>query len=101
MEDIEKLKYPIGELVIPEDIPPSTRYDHIKAIGDLPKALQRITSDLSDQQLDTPYRLDGWTVRQLIHNIADSHINAFTKFKLELTEDKPTIRPNNQDAGVT
>ncbi len=98
MEDIEKLKYPIGKLVIPDHIPSSARLDHIKAIGDLPSALRGMTDDLSDEQLDTPYRPEGWTVRQLVHHIADSHINAFTRFKLGLTEDEPTIRPYNQDA---
>ena len=98
MEDIEKLKYPIGRLIIPTDIPPSTRYDQIKAIKDLPQALRNVTNNLTDIQLDTPYRPQGWTVRQLVHHIADSHINAFTRFKLGLTEDVPVIRPYDQDS---
>jgi hypothetical protein len=98
MEDIEKLKYPIGKLVIPNDISASLRHEHIKAIENLPKALYEITDVFNDEQLDTPYRPGGWTVRQLIHHIADSHINAFTRFKLGMTEDEPTIRPYDQES---
>jgi len=98
MENIEKLKYPIGRLTIPVEVSTSMRRDYIKAINDLPMAIEDLTDNLSDEQLDTPYRPGGWTVRQLIHHIADSHMNAFTRFKLGMTEDEPTIRPYNQAA---
>jgi DinB superfamily len=59
----------------------------------MPPKLEAAVSNLTDAQLDTPYRDGGWTVRQLVHHIADSHMNAYTRFKLTLTEDHPTIRP--------
>jgi hypothetical protein len=98
MEDIEKLKYPIGQLIIPEDIPQSLRQACIKSIGALPDALDHVTKNLTEEQYNTAYRPDGWSIRQLVHHIADSHINAFTRFKLGLTEDEPTIRPYDQDS---
>jgi uncharacterized damage-inducible protein DinB len=65
----------------------------IPAIADLPTALRTAVTGLSDSQLDTPYREGGWTVRQLVHHVADSHTNASVRFRLALTEDFPTIKP--------
>ena len=62
-------------------------------IADLPERLLSAVSGLSEEQLDTPYREGGWTVRQLVHHVADSHINAYTRVRLALTEDWPTIKP--------
>ena len=64
----------------------------------MPQQLKDVIGKMNEDQLDTPYRPDGWTIRQLIHHIADSHMNAFTRFKLGLTEDTPTIRPYDQAA---
>jgi hypothetical protein len=71
--------------------------EFIKTIADLPEKIREAIENLSEEQLDTPYRPEGWTVRQLIHHIADSHLNSFCRFKLALTEDVPTIRPYYED----
>ncbi|MBN8589831.1 MAG: putative metal-dependent hydrolase [Rhodothermia bacterium] len=72
--------------------------DKIAQLRALPQELERILTNLSDEQLDTPYREDGWTVRQVVHHLADSHMNAYIRCKLALTEDSPTIKPYLQDA---
>ncbi len=77
---------------------PEERADSIERIISLPKRLQSHVEGLSDEQLDTPYRDGGWTVRQVVHHLADSHLNAYTRTRLALTEDHPTIKPYDQDA---
>jgi len=72
--------------------------DKIAQLRALPQDLERILTNLSDEQLDTPYREGGWTVRQVVHHLADSHMNAYIRCKLALTEDNPTIKPYVQDA---
>jgi len=89
----DDLKYPVGKFAMPtewtsDDIAKSR---HILAL--LPAKLRSAVSGLSDEQLDTPYRDGGWTVRQTVHHVADSHLNAYCRFRLALTEDKPTIKP--------
>lgn len=91
--ELEKLRYPIGKFSAPEKIKKSEVNKMIKEIDKLPKRLKEAVKNLSDEQLDTPYRADGWTVRQVIHHIADSHINSYCRFRLALTEDNPTIKP--------
>lgn len=87
----QDLRYPIGNFNH-EDTTPRT--DHLKTITELPAKLTAAVAGLSDDQLDTPYRPDGWTLRQTVHHVADSHINSLCRFKLALTEDEPpTIRP--------
>jgi hypothetical protein len=76
----------------------SDRAAKIAKINDLPALLEKAVAGLSDQQLDTPYREGGWTVRQVVHHVADSHMNAFVRMKLMLTEDHPTIKPYSQDS---
>jgi uncharacterized protein (TIGR03083 family) len=76
---------------------PGTREDKLRQIDRLPDDLQRVVAGLTDQQLDTPYRLGGWTVRQVVHHLADSHMNAYIRVRLVLTEDEPTIKPYDQD----
>ncbi len=93
----EDLRYPIGKFEKPGEITPSTRSDFVNEISDLPKKLKAAVSDLNDKQLDTPYRPEGWTVRQTVHHVADSHLNSIIRFKLALTEDTPTIRPYYED----
>jgi DinB superfamily len=83
------LRYPIGKF----DRSRLDRAENIAAIAGLPSALRAAVADLSDPQLDTPYREGGWTVRQLVHHVADSHINASVRMRLALTEDWPTIKP--------
>jgi len=76
---------------------PGTRDEKIRKIEQLPADLERTIAGLTDAQLDTPYRDGGWTVRQVVHHLADSHINAYTRVRLLLTEDEPTIKPYDQD----
>jgi len=98
---MENIRYPIGKFTFDVDITPEKRGACIQDIGGLPAKLRSAVAGLSDQQLDTPYRDGGWTVRQLTHHIADSHMNAFIRWKLALTETGPTIKPYDQDEWVT
>ena len=91
---INDLRYPIGEFDRSYEVSPAARAERIKVITELPSAVAIAVTGLSERQLDTEYRPDGWTVRQTVHHIADSHSNSLTRFKLALTEDSPpTIRP--------
>ncbi len=99
-ETLENLKYPVGRLHVPDDITSADIERGQGQIKFLPSHLKAATNGLSDAQLDKPYREDGWSIRQITHHLADSHINSFTRFKLALTEDTPTIRPYDQDAWV-
>jgi uncharacterized damage-inducible protein DinB len=93
MTSIKDLRYPIGPDVAPEHTTPAERAERIIAIGALPADLRAAVGKLSDKQIDTPYRPGGWTVRQLVHHIADSHANGYIRLKLALTEENPTIKP--------
>lgn len=93
----EDLRYPIGNFDKSIEITPENRQQLIEAIEELPEKIKSATTDLSDEQLDTPYRPSGWTVRQTVHHVADSHLNSFMRFKLALTEELPTIRPYFED----
>jgi hypothetical protein len=96
---MEDLRYPIGKFDrrggpnTPED-----RKKLIDAIAEAPVQLRQALTGLNGKQLDTPYRDGGWTVRQVTHHIADSHMNAYVRFKLALTEDNPTIKPYKEAA---
>jgi Mycothiol maleylpyruvate isomerase N-terminal domain. len=87
----EDLRYPIGKFTFDKDSA-AARNDAITAIEELPVRLRQTIAGLSEEQLQTPYRDGGWTVHQLIHHIADSHMNSFIRYKLALTEEKPTIK---------
>jgi hypothetical protein len=89
-------RYPIGKFTY--DGPPNNqqRQELIDDIEQTPTALRTAVSGLSPQQIETPYREGGWTVRQVVHHLPDSHMNAFIRFKLALTEDEPTIKPYEQ-----
>lgn len=87
------LKYPIGKFIRPEQYTREMVNDWIADIAALPQNLKRVVEPLSDAQLNTPYREGGWTVRQVVHHYADSHMNAFGRLKLALTEDSPTVKP--------
>src|SRR5450631_3669270 len=91
-EVLESLRFPIGKFQR-TTAAPDTRAASIAAIRDLPVNLRKAVAGLNDKQLDTPYRDGGWTVRQTVHHIADSHMNAYCRFRLALTEDSPTIKP--------
>jgi hypothetical protein len=94
---MEDLKYPIGRLVRPERMTAEEHQAAIATIAATPAKLRAAVAGLTDAQLDTPYRPDGWTVRQVVHHVPDSHMNAYIRFKLGLTEDEPTIRPYQED----
>ncbi len=87
------LRYPIGKLNRKSAYTPDERRAAIDAFAVAPRDLRRAVERLSDGQLDTPYRPGGWTVRQLVHHVADSHMNAYARFRLAITEDNPTIKP--------
>ena len=87
------LRYPIGRLERRASLSADERRAAIDAIAAAPAKLRTAVKGLSDSRLDTPYRPGGWTVRQLVHHVADSHMNAYTRFRLALTEDNPTIKP--------
>ena len=91
----QDLRYPIGKF---DPNYAAERSENIKTIAELPANLAASVAGLSDEQLDTPYRPEGWTLRQTVHHVADSHINSMVRFKLTLTEDEsPTIRPYYED----
>jgi uncharacterized damage-inducible protein DinB len=90
--DIEKLKYPIGKFDCPSNITIEIQQAWISILEHFPNRLNNLVSTLSENQLNTPYRPEGWTVRQTIHHIYDSHHNAYTRFKWALTETIPTIK---------
>ena len=91
----QDLRYPVGKFDRDDTTP---RSEHIRTIAELPANLKAAVDGLTDEQLDTPYRPEGWTLRQTVHHIADSHINSLCRFKLALTEDEPpTIRPYYED----
>jgi uncharacterized damage-inducible protein DinB len=85
-------RYPIGKYE-PQPYSEKQKQAWLLDLQFLPEALERAITNLDQAQLDTPYREGGWTVRQLVHHVADSHMNAYIRFKLGLTEDKPTIKP--------
>ena len=87
------LKYPIGKWIWPtQSLSDADRRSAIRDIAETPHNIRAAVKGLSGKQLDTPYRPGGWTVRQLVHHVPDSHLNAYVRFKLALTEDNPTIK---------
>ncbi|WP_019241551.1 MULTISPECIES: YfiT family bacillithiol transferase [Bacillus] len=89
-------QYPIGQYRFPEDYQESNKIGWINEIANLPAILKETLNDLSREQIQQSYRENGWTVQQLVHHIADSHMNAFIRFKLALTEENPTIKPYDE-----
>jgi DinB superfamily len=91
------LRYPIGKFSYGSPLTPKQRRELLHQIEQAPAQLRQAVNGLSPQQLDTPYRPDGWTVRQVVHHVPDSHLNAYIRFKLALTEDEPMIKPYAED----
>jgi len=91
-------RYPIGKAELIEHLSDEQRKKMFDTIAATPSKLREAIKGLNPQQLDTPYRDGGWTVRQVIHHLPDSHMNAFIRTKLAVTEDNPTIKPYNEDA---
>ena len=96
-ENIEQLKYPIGKFKFPQTVTEDEANQWIAEIENIPELLIKIITPLNDDQLDTCYREGGWTIRQVVHHLADSHINSYVRFKLTLTEDTPTIKAYFED----
>lgn len=94
---LEKLKYPIGKFVCPEYFSPEYINENITEIAQFPEKLKEQVIHLTDEQLDTPYRKDGWTIRQVIHHCGDSHMNCYIRLKWALTEEIPIIKYYYED----
>ena len=90
-------RFPVGPFVPMDAVTQEMRERAVEEIAGLPGALRRAVDEWDEGQLGTPYRPDGWSVRQLIHHVADSHMNSFVRMRLALTEDWPTIKPYQQD----
>lgn len=91
------LRYPVGEFQFSEFITAEKRDELIDQIAETPARLRAAVAGLNEEQLDTPYRPDGWTVRQVVHHLPDSHVNSYMRFKLALTEDEPMIRTYHEE----
>ncbi len=91
------LQFPVGKFQRQEVIDETGRDQRIREIADAPANLRRAVAGLSDDKLNTPYRPGGWSVKQVIHHLPDSHMNAYIRFKLALTEDQPTIKPYREE----
>ncbi|GAB3956349.1 bacillithiol transferase BstA [Spirosoma harenae] len=93
MQDLDTLRYPIGDFVYGKTYSADDKKEHIAIIDEFPVKLTGLVGKWGDDRLDTPYRPGGWTIRQLVHHVADSHMNAYVRTKLALTETNPTISP--------
>ena len=91
------LRYPIGEFKFEAPLTDDERQSCIAKIEETPACMRAAVAGLNEQQLDTPYRPEGWTVRQVVHHVPESHLNSYTRFKLAITEDEPTIKPYFED----
>src|SRR5947209_452891 len=92
------IRYPVGKFSRPEAVTREDLDGWINELDRLPENLRQAAQTLSEQQLDTPYRPAGWTVRQVVHHLADSHMNSYARFRLALTEDEPIIKPYDEAA---
>lgn len=93
---VEEERYPVGEFQFEGEFTSEVIKGWIDEIEKLPRLLKEAVEDLSEDQLDTSYRAGGWTVRQVVHHLSDSHMNAYIRLKLALTEDNPVIKPYNE-----
>lgn len=97
-QDLDALRFPVGRPELPKEATPEEREAMIQVLDELPRRLRDALDGLTEAQLDTPYRSDGWTVRQVVHHLPDSHLNAYVRFKLAVTEDDPVIRTYDEKA---
>lgn len=97
MDPVESLRYPIGRFVRKPTVSAAERDALIGDIGRLPGDVGASVADLAADRLDTPYRAGAWTVRQLVHHLADSHMHAYVRFKMAVTESDPAIRLHDVD----
>jgi len=91
--DTTDLRYPIGKFQFPDAVSAGDRRRFIDEIAEAPAHLRAAVAGLSEAQLETPYRPGGWTVRQVVHHVPDSHLNSYVRYRLALTEDDPVIKP--------
>lgn len=89
-------RYPVGTFQRRDVLTPEERAECIEQIAAVPRAMREAVAGLSESQLDTPYREGGWTLRQVVHHLPDSHMNSFMRFKHALTEETPTIKPYDE-----
>jgi hypothetical protein len=94
-------RYPVGKFAKPENVTPDERNGAIASLAELPEELRNAVNGLDAAQLNTSYRDGGWTLRQVVHHIADSHMNAFIRVRLALTEDWPVVKPYQEAAWAT
>lgn len=94
---LEKLKYPIGKFTMTETVDETVIHSWISEIESLPDSIEILVKNLSIEALNFPYRPQGWNIKQVVHHLADSHMNAFIRFKLALTEEAPIIKPYEED----
>jgi uncharacterized damage-inducible protein DinB len=94
---VDEIRYPVGEFRIDPDVTPEKRKMWIEQLAEAPAKLRTTLLGLSEEQLDTRYRKDRWTLRQVVHHLADAQLNGFTRFKLALTEDRPAIKTYEED----
>ena len=90
------LRYPIGKFTFEGEATAVQRRQQIELVANAPAALRAAVTGLTPDQMETPYRPGGWTVRQVVHHVPDSHLHAYARFKLALTEDEPTIKPYDE-----
>jgi len=91
------LRYPIGEFKFAGPLTDAERQALIDRIAETPDRMRAAVTGLTEEQVDSPYRPGGWTVRQVVHHVPESHLNSYTRFKLAITEDEPTIKPYFED----
>ena len=94
---MEELKYPIGKFQMPSEYTDASRAEYIQVLAELPMKLNEVLAGVTTEQLSARYRPEAWTIRQVVHHLADSHMNSLIRFKLGFTEDHPTIKPYNEN----
>jgi DinB family protein len=98
MDDLEKQRYPVGRLPrIARPLEPRERAAYIDVLADAPAVFRGLVAHLTDAQLDAPYRPGGWTIRQVVHHVPDSHLNAYIRMKLAATEDLPVVKTYREE----
>ncbi len=90
-------RYPVGKFELPKEVTPAVRQEAIEELDAAPSKVREAVAGLNEAQLDTPYREGGWTVRQVVHHLVDSHMNAYIRLRFALTESQPTIKPYDEN----
>src|SRR5580704_12022299 len=92
----DDLRYPVGPCVWSVELSAEEKRQHLRDISEMPAKLRAAVAGLAPQHLDIPYREGGWSIRQIVHHVPESHLNSYVRFKLALTEDQPTIKPYDE-----